>query len=151
MITPTVPTDPLASTIGGLAAPLFDLIDGLFTSDAERAEAKRRLLEQEGRQRLARAAQQMSAILAEAQSDDPWTSRARPSFLYVMYVMILMAVPMGVLAAVLPETARALAEGMRAWLTAIPEPMWWLFGAGYTGYTAGRSFDKWRRTLSPHT
>ncbi|MBW2635998.1 MAG: hypothetical protein JRC86_00480, partial [Deltaproteobacteria bacterium] len=39
----------------------------------------------------------MSAIIAEAQSSDPWTSRARPSFLYVMYIMILASIPMGIL------------------------------------------------------
>jgi len=32
-----------------------------------------------------------------------------------------------------------------AWLSvlgAIPENLWWLFGAGYLGYTGARSFDK---------
>lgn len=135
----------LASALSGLTGPLLGLIDDLFTSDAERAEAKRRLLEQDGQQRLAEAAQQMSAILAEANSADPWTSRARPTFLYLMYLMILAGVPMGALSAFDPGLAGRMAEGMGAWLAAIPEPMWWLFGAGYTGYTAGRSFDKWRR------
>ena len=37
----------------------------------------------------------MSAIVAEANSSDPWTSRARPSFLYLIYVLLLFAVPMG--------------------------------------------------------
>ncbi|MGC2856355.1 3TM-type holin [Novispirillum sp. DQ9] len=136
---------PLSTAITGVAGPLLSLIDGLFTSDEERAEARRKLLDQAGQQRLAEAAQQMSAILAEAGSADPWTSRARPTFLYLMYAMILAAVPMGALSAVDADLARAVAEGMRAWLAAIPEPMWWLFGAGYTGYTAGRSFDKWRQ------
>ncbi len=26
----------------------------------------------------------------------------------------------------------------------MPESLWWLFGAGYLGYTGARSFDKWR-------
>lgn len=135
----------LSTAVSGLAGPLLSLIDSLFTSDAERAEAKRRLLDQEGQQRLAEAAQQMSVILAEAGSADPWTSRARPAFLYLMYLMILGSLPMGALAAADPSLAAAVADGMQAWLAAIPEPMWWLFGAGYTGYTAGRSFDKWRQ------
>ena len=29
-------------------------------------------------------------------------------------------------------------------LNAVPESLWWLFGAGYLGYTGARSFDKWR-------
>jgi len=34
----------------------------------------------------------LSAILAEANSADPWTSRARPTFLYVIYGIILLCV-----------------------------------------------------------
>ena len=62
---------------------------------------------------------QLSAIVAEATSPDPWTSRARPSFLYVMYLMILLAVPMGVVAAFRPETAGAIARGMNAYLNGL--------------------------------
>jgi hypothetical protein len=29
-------------------------------------------------------------------------------------------------------------------LNAVPDSLWWLFGAGYLGYTGARSFDKWR-------
>ncbi len=84
----------------------------------------------------------MSAILAEAKSADPWTSRARPSFLYVMYILILIAVPMGILSAFSLETADAVATGMQKWLAAIPEGLWAVFGAGYLGYSAARSWDK---------
>lgn len=84
----------------------------------------------------------MSAIIAEAKSDDPWTSRARPSFMYVMYIMILSAIPMGILSAFSPETATAIITGMKLWLEAIPNAMWTLFGIGYTGYAAVRSYDK---------
>lgn len=84
----------------------------------------------------------MSAILAEAQSRDKWTSRARPSFLYVMYIMVLAAIPMGALHAYDPVVASSISDGMKAWLAAIPEPLWWLFGSGYLGYAAVRSGDK---------
>ena len=84
----------------------------------------------------------MSAILAEANSDDPWTSRARPSFLYVVYLMILASIPMGFLTAFNPEVALAVTNGMKDWLAAIPESMWTLFGAGYLGYTGAREFGK---------
>jgi Holin of 3TMs, for gene-transfer release len=85
---------------------------------------------------------QMTAIVAEAQSTDPWTSRARPSFLYVMYTIILWAIPMGLIAAVRPDMAKGIADGMNAYLAGIPEPMWALFGTGYLGYTAARSWGK---------
>lgn len=84
----------------------------------------------------------LSAIIAEANSTDPWTSRARPSFMYVMYVMILFAIPMGILAAFRPEMAVAIASGMKAWLAAIPESLYALFGVGYVGYVGARSYEK---------
>jgi hypothetical protein len=82
----------------------------------------------------------LSAILAEAQSNDPWTSRARPSFLYVMYIMIIAAIPMGILSVFKPDMAVQVAAGMRAWLAAIPDTLWTVFGVGYLGYTGARSF-----------
>ena len=85
---------------------------------------------------------QLKAIVAEAQSPDPWTSRARPSFLYVMYAMILWALPMGVLAAFSPATAKDIAAGMNAYLNGLPEPLYALFGTGYLGYTAARQWGK---------
>ena len=41
------------------------------------------------------------------------------------------------------EVARA-AQNIAGLLAAIPDSLWWLFGAGYLGYTGARSFDKWR-------
>ena len=86
----------------------------------------------------------LSAIVAEANSSDPWTSRARPSFLYVIYLMILMSIPMGFLFAFKPEVAQAVTTGVNAWLMAIPEPLYTLFGIGYLGYTGARTWDKSR-------
>ncbi|HCS18264.1 MAG TPA: hypothetical protein DIW45_11325 [Erythrobacter sp.] len=82
------------------------------------------------------------AFVAEAQSADPWTSRARPSFLYVMYALILFSVPMGVIAAFDPIAARAIGEGMTRYLSALPEALYALFGTGYLGYTAARQWGK---------
>ena len=48
---------------------------------------------------------QLSAIIAEAQSADPWTSCARPSFLYVVHILLLWSIPMGVLTVFAPERA----------------------------------------------
>jgi len=84
----------------------------------------------------------LSAIIAEANSTDPWTSRARPSFLYVMYVMILASIPMGVLFAFKPEIATGVTTGVGLWLKAIPDELYMLFGAGYLGYTTWRGLEK---------
>ncbi|WP_442900220.1 holin family protein [Geoalkalibacter sp.] len=117
-------------------------IDKMFPDPVERARAQMELvrLQQEGELRELEIS--MSAILAEAQSADPWTSRARPSFLYVMYALLLAAIPMGMLHAWRPDLAVSIASGMQAWLAALPEELWWLFGAGYLGYTGARSIDK---------
>lgn len=83
-----------------------------------------------------------AVMLAEAQSADPWTSRARPSFMYVMYVLILWSIPMGILSVFKPEAAAALIKGMTGYLSSIPEPLYVLFGTGYLGYTAARQWGK---------
>lgn len=133
----------IGDAVTGLAAPLFGLVDELFTSDEERAEAKRKLLTAEGRQALERARVQMSAILAEAQSKDPWTSRARPAFFYVMYVYLLAGIPIGVISAFVdPNIAIAIGHGMREFLHAIPDMLYGVFGTGFLGYGAMRTWEK---------
>lgn len=87
---------------------------------------------------------QFSAILAEAQSADPWTCRARPSFLYVMFAIILWAIPMCLIIAVRPEAATNIASGMNAYFNGLPEPLYALFGTGYLDYTAARQWGKVR-------
>lgn len=75
---------------------------------------------------------------------DVWTRRARPSFLYVMYALLLWSIPMGVLAGWRPAMAAAMIRGMASYLAAIPEPLYALFGTGYLGYTAAREWGKRR-------
>jgi len=125
------------------AMPLVGkLIDRVFPDKEAAAKAKAELFQMEQDGDLKEMEVQMSAIVMEAQSKDPWTSRARPSFLYVVYIIILTALPMGLLSAISPDTASAVADGFEAWLAAIPEEMWGLFGVGYLGYVGGRSYDK---------
>ena len=131
--------DPLTAilNVGG------KIIDKLIPDPIEKAKAAIELQKMAQEGKLSEIQIQMSAILAEAQSSDPWTSRARPSFLYVMYALILFAIPMGVLSAFRPEVAIQIANGMKAWLAAIPDSLWAVFGVGYTGYTVARSaWDK---------
>ena len=128
--------------IDSLINPLATLLDRLIPDKAQRDAAKLQLLNLQGTQELAQVQTQLSAIIAEADSHDPWTSRARPSFLYVMYLMILWALPMGIVAAFRPATAMAIAAGMNAYLRGIPEPLYTLFGTGYLGYTAARQWGK---------
>jgi hypothetical protein len=128
--------------IESLIAPIAGLIDKIIPDPRARDAAKLELIKLQGSQDMETLRTQLSAIVAEADSTDPWTSRARPSFLYVMYAMILWSVPMGLIAAVQPKMAANIAGGMTGYLAAIPESMWALFGTGYLGYTAARSWGK---------
>jgi hypothetical protein len=128
--------------LASLIEPIASIIDKVIPDKAARDKAKLDLLALQGTQEMQQIQTQLSAIVAEANSKDPWTSRARPSFLYVMYVMILWALPMGVLAAFRPDTARDIAAGMTAYLTRLPAPLYALFGTGYLGYTAMRQWGK---------
>jgi hypothetical protein len=90
----------------------------------------------------------ISVMVAEASSQDKWTSRARPSFLYVMYIMILGSIPMGIVYTVNPVTALNIITGFKMWLQSIPDSLWALMGVGYTGYAVTRSYDKSKGTSS---
>lgn len=131
--------NPIRDAVTALVKPLADK----FFMDAD----KKKEFELEGE----RLAQNMDlteledsykAIIAEAQSSDKWTSRARPSFMYVMYIIILASIPMGIVTAINPNAAVNIANGFKAWLAAIPDAMWGAFGVGYVGYSASRSYDK---------
>ena len=130
------------SLIDAVIGPIGKLLDKIIPDPQARDRAKMELLQLQGSQEMEALKAQLSAILAEAGSTDPWTSRARPSFLYVMYTIILWAIPMGLIAAVAPDMAKGIANGMNAYLAGIPEPLWALFGTGYLGYTAARQWGK---------
>jgi hypothetical protein len=132
------------SLIDAVIGPIGKLLDKIIPDPQARERAKMELLQLQDSQEMETLKAQLSAILAEAGSTDPWTSRARPSFLYVMYAIILWAIPMGLIAAVAPDMANGIATGMNAYLGGIPEPLWALFGTGYLGYTAARQWGKAR-------
>lgn len=132
----------LMALLEALIGPVAALIDKVIPNPAQRDKAKLELLQLQGSQELAEIQARLSAIVAEANSHDPWTSRARPSFLYVMYLLLLWALPMGLLSLFNPDKAQAIAAGMNAYLAGIPEPLYVLFGTGYLGYTAARQWGK---------
>jgi hypothetical protein len=134
--------DPI--TISGILGIGSKIIDKLFPDPEQRAKAQIKLLAMQQRGDLDEMKTQLSAIIAEAQSSDPWTSRARPSFLYVVYVLLLWSIPMGIMTIFRPDAAAAFTAGFRAWMLAIPEPVLTLFGVVMTGYVAGRSWEKVR-------
>ena len=130
--------DPLTAilNVGG------KVLDKFFPDKADADKAKIAMLQLAQDGAFKDEENRYSAIVAEAKSTDPWTSRARPSFLYVIYLMILMAIPMGILSAFAPEAAVRITTGLKLWLAGIPDSLWTLFGAGYLGYSTVRTIDK---------
>ena len=128
--------------LDSLLGPLTAIIDRIIPDKAGREAAKLELIKLQGSHEMDLLQAQLSAIIAEAGARDPWTSRARPSFLYVMYAMILWAIPMGVIGAIDPHTAGAIAGFMTAYLGGLPEPLYALFGTGYLGYAVARQWGK---------
>ena len=132
--------DPI--TISSIFAIGTKLVDKLFPDPEQRAKAQLELLKMQNDGELEAVKVQLSAIIAEAQSSDPWTSRARPSFLYVVYILLLASIPMGILTVFNAGAADQLTIGFKGWLGAIPDSILTLFGTVMTGYVVGRSWEK---------
>ena len=130
------------SFVESLIGPIASIVDKIIPDKEARARAKLELLALEGTHELKQIEARLSAIVAEANSPDPWTSRARPSFLYVMYALVLFALPMGLISAIDADTAKAITTGIAAYLRALPEELYALFGTGSLGYTAARQWGK---------
>jgi hypothetical protein len=129
---------------GGLFSFLDKAVDQIFDTPEEKANAKAKLMNAASSGRINELNASLSVMLAEAQSGDKWTSRARPAFLYVIYIYILAAIPMGCVYAADPVLAADITAGVGDWLSAIPEAYLTLFGVGYLGYAGARTVDKWR-------
>ncbi len=77
-------------------------------------------------------------------AQDHYIASARPTFLYVIYAILLWSIPIGVLGAFSPTAARNMAGAMTGYFAGLPEPLYTLFGAAYLGYTAARQWGKMR-------
>ena len=118
------------------------ILDKVIPDPVEKAKAQAELVKAKADGRLAENQQQLKAIVMEAQSSHMLVALARPSFLYVMYIMILAAIPAGLASIWAPEAMDSMLTGMQRWLAAIPTEMWALFGTGYLGYTVNREKGK---------
>jgi hypothetical protein len=134
--------DPVSAAIDGASSLIKDAIDRIWPNPTDDAAAKVAILKANTDSIIAQLNAQNRAANAEAASADPWTSRARPSFLYVMYALILASVPMGFLAAIRPDMAKDVAAGMQAWLMAIPTELWQVFGLCFSVYGVSRTVEK---------
>jgi hypothetical protein len=130
-----------------LIGPIADLlgkgIDRLFPDPEQKARAQLELIRMQQDGEFKKVEQQLSAILAEANSSDPWTSRARPSFLYVFYfILIFLIIIAPALGVFFPDRMTAFFANVGLGFAAIPEELWWTFGAGYLGYAGARTIEK---------
>ncbi|MHA1676173.1 MAG: 3TM-type holin [Candidatus Njordarchaeales archaeon] len=105
-------------------------------------ELQMEVSKQEGKIEDARAGN----IQAEAKSNDPWVSRARPTLMWVMYFVIIFnyifipLLKMTVLF-IVAITGKLMPVEMFVPIV-IPANLWYLFGVGYTGYAGARSYEK---------
>jgi hypothetical protein len=126
-----------------IAGVLGKVIDRAWPDPTQKAQALLELekLKLDGAFRDAELS--IKAIVAEAQSADPWTSRARPTFMYVFYGLIVSLVVIApALGIAAPDQMEQFFANVKAGFEAIPEALWWTFSAGYLGYTGARTFEK---------
>lgn len=119
------------------------ILDKVIPDPAQKAQAllEAEKLRQDGSFRELELA--IRAITTEAQSADPWTSRARPTFMYVFYGLIVSLVVIApALGIAAPDQMSQFFANVKAGFEAIPEALWWTFSAGYLGYTGARTFEK---------
>lgn len=89
----------------------------------------------------------LSIAVAEASSQDKWTSRARPSFMYVFYsLLITLIIIAPVIGVFFPAEMAQFYINVKAGFEAVPEAMWWTFSAGYLGYAGVRGYEKTRNS-----
>jgi len=132
------------SGLGTLAKDLRTAITGKEPIDAAKAaELAVQVQELESKVELAR----VSIMVAEASSADPWTSRARPAFMWVFYLVVISLVLIAPLVGVFfPPQMNQFYVNVAAGFKAIPEAMWATFTVGYLGYVGARQYGKTKRT-----
>lgn len=129
--------------VGGIMDIGKSLIDRLFPDPEQRAKAEMELYQMQAAGQLKETEVRLSAIMEEARSADPWTSRARPTFMYVFYLVIVCLVMVAPIIGVFhPEQMKAFFSNVQYGFAAIPEEMWWTFTVGYLGYSGARTFEK---------
>jgi len=132
--------------IAGVSDLLKTGIDKIWPSPTEKATAEATIMQATASAAIDKLRASQAVMLAEAQSQDKWTSRARPSFLYVVYILLLASLPMGLLFAWRPEVANSVIIGFHNWLAALPDSIVNLFQWVMLGYTGARSVEK----VAPH-
>lgn len=129
----------LLGGVGTLARDLREAIVGKEMTPELQVQLQQKAIDLE----LATQNAQMEMIKAEASSTDPWTSRARPMFMYVFYFILLsMGIFVPAAGVWFPTQSAQFYINVAAGFKAIPDALYTLFGAGYLGYTGARMMEK---------
>lgn len=137
-----------------IASGLFDiakgLIDKLIPDPQANAAAQLELMRLDQVGQLQELQTRMSAILAEANSQDPWTSRARPSFLYLFYIIVMFMVMLAPMLGIFyPEKMDLFFFNVSKGFSAIPDALWATFTAGFLGYSASKTYEQTKGVKRP--
>lgn len=90
----------------------------------------------------------LEIVKAESTSIYKSVVLARPLFLYVMYIFLIVSLFVGLVSMFDPQYGINFATGMKMYLNAIPDDAWFLFGTGYLGYATVRTVDKKNNSAS---
>lgn len=122
------------------------LIQRLIPDPEQRAKAELDLLRLQQEGQLRDIEVRMSAIVMEAQSSDPWTSRARPSFMYVFYFLLICLVVIAPFIGIFfPAQMDQFYSNASKGFNSIPRELWGTFIAGFLGYAGFRTIEKVRK------
>ena len=120
--------------VSGIIGGVADLIDRFVQTPEEKAKAIIELRQLEVRELEAITAATSQAIAAEAGSGDPYVRRSRPTFLYLIYIILFWNFLL------LPLAQFATGQPLNP--IALPTDLYYLFGAGFLGYVGARTWDK---------
>jgi hypothetical protein len=81
-------------------------------------------------------------MVEDSKSPDLYIRRARPTFLYVMYVLLLIAIPCGILFIFSPGIGREFTDGAKYWFSSIPDAMYNMLEVCFGVYVGGRTVEK---------
>jgi len=118
------------------------IIDKFFPDKTEVLKAQAEIDKLAANGELATIAGQYKLLETEAASKDKWTSRGRPSVIYVTLFFIVLAIPFGVFYARYPVIAEKIITGMQLWFRAIPNILYECMGGIIGLYSLCRTYEK---------
>jgi len=133
----------LSSVVGGSIGEKADgVVAALEGEIGNRPEVQAAMLQQELEVKkliLADAEGSRQLIASESKSEDPFVRRARPAFLWLFYIVIVVNF------VIIPVLRFSGFEATIVYPD-LPEQLYWLFGSSFLGYSGFRTFDKMRKS-----